>query len=274
MILAELNVRHTRRHMPTRRVALDASYLPMNGSAYGAALLSSVVAENVEGLDEEQRELLPKFMKAALDGFNVPRIGLRYRLQTDVHGLDLSRHRLLEDSGVLVVELDVHGAPAPQVIGSIMAAAAMGPTTRRKALRAIDAAIAQPGVIPEPFLVRRLLHGVPSERPPLAAAGPVGPVNGLVIPDAAKWAGIPSERRWAMEVLGLGADMTVERTDIQKRFRRLLRTAHPDHGGASAGAAERIAELTEARELLLEGLARPAPRSTDADEDEKAEQPV
>jgi hypothetical protein len=30
VILAELNIRHTRRHMPTRRVALDASYLPMN----------------------------------------------------------------------------------------------------------------------------------------------------------------------------------------------------------------------------------------------------
>ena len=54
-----------------------------------------------------------------------------------------------------------------------------------------------------------------------------------------------------MEVLGLGADMKVDRTDVQKRFRRLLRTAHPDHGGESVGAAERIAELTEARELLL-----------------------
>ncbi len=192
----------------------------------------------------------------------MPRIGLRYRLQTDVHGLDLSRHRLLEDAGVLVVELDVHGAPSPQVIGSIMAAAAMGPTTRRKALRAIDAAIAQPGVIPEPFLVRRLLHGVPSERPPMAASGPVGPINGVILPDAAKWAGVPSERRWAMEVLGLGAEMKLDRTDIQKRFRRLLRTAHPDHGGESVGAAERIAELTEARELLLEGLAKTAKRST------------
>ncbi len=270
VILAELNIRHTRRHMPTRRVALDASYLPMNGSAYGAALLSAVVAENIEGLDEEQRELLPRFLETALDGFSVPRIGLRYRLQTDVHGLDLSRHRLLEESGVLVVELDVHGAPSPQVIGSIMAAAAMGQTTRRKALRAIDAAVGQPGVIPEPFLVRRLLHGVASERPPLAAAGPVGPINGVVL-DAAKWAGIPSERRWAMEVLGLGAEMKVERTDIQKRFRRLLRTAHPDHGGESVGAAERIAELTEARELLLEGLAPAARGAADVDEDEKAE---
>jgi hypothetical protein len=255
VILAELNIRHTRRHMPTRRVALDASYLPMNGSAHGAALLMAVVAENVDGLDEEQRELLPKFLQVAADGLNVPRIGLRYRLQTDVHGLDLSRHRLVEDNGLLVVELDVHAAPAPQVIGAVMAAAAMGQTTRRKALRAIEAAIAHPGVIPEPFLVRRLLHGVPSERPPLAASGPVGPINGVIASDAARWAGIPSERRWAMEVLGIGAGISFDRVDVQKRFRRLLRNAHPDHGGASAGAAERIAELTEARELLLSGLA-------------------
>jgi hypothetical protein len=270
VILAELNIRHTRRHMPTRRVALDASYLPMNGSAYGAALLMAVVAENIDGLDDDQRDLLPKFLKSALDGFNVPRIGLRYRLQTDVHGLDLSRHRLLEDSGVLVVELDVHAAPSPQVIGAIMAAAAMGPTTRRKALRSIEAAIAQPGVIPEPFLVRRLLNGVPSERPPLAASGPVGPINGVILPDSAKWVGIPSERRWAMEVLGIKADVTLDRVDVQKRFRRLLRTAHPDHGGASAGAAERIAELTEARELLFASLPKTAPASSPVDDEADA----
>lgn len=254
MILAELNVRHTRRHMPTRRVALDASYLPMNGPAHGAALLAAVVAENIEGLDDEQQDLLPKLRFTATDGLDVPRIALRYRLQTDVHGLDRSRHRLLDESGVLVVELDVHGAAAPQVIGAVMAAAAMGQTTRRKALRAIDTAVARPGVIPEPFLVRRLLHGVPQDRPPPAASGPVGAWNGVELPDPAKWVGIPSERRWAMEVLGLGAEMKVERTDVQRRFRRLVVAAHPDHGAESAGAAERIAELTEARELLLADL--------------------
>jgi hypothetical protein len=268
VILAELNIRHTRRHMPTRRVALDASYLPMNGAAYGAALLAAVVAENVGGLDDEQAELLPRLLHVARDGLAVPRIGLRYRLQTDVHGLDLSRHRILEEGGLLVVELDVHGAPAPQVIGAVMAAAAMGMTTRRKALRAVDA---QPGVIPEPFYVRRLLHGVPSDRPPLAASGPVGPHHGVTpSPDAARWAGVPSERRWAMEVLGLGAEMKVDRDDVQRRFRRLLRTAHPDHGGESDGAAERIAELTEARQLLFADLP-PAPAAPADDEEPLAD---
>jgi hypothetical protein len=252
LILAELNIRHTRRHMPTRRVALDAGYLPMSGSAHGGALLAAVVAEFVDGLDEEQRDLLPRLLHSARDGLSVPRIALRYRLQTDVHGLDRSRHRLLGEDGHLVVELDVHGAAAPQVIGSVMAAAAMGASVRRRALRAVEAAVAQPGVIPEPLLVRRLLHGVPSERPPLAGSGPQ-PMDGVPA-DGARWAGVPAERRWAMEVLGLGAEMKVDRTGVQQRFRRLVRLAHPDHGGASVGAAERIAELTEARELLLADL--------------------
>jgi curved DNA-binding protein CbpA len=54
-----------------------------------------------------------------------------------------------------------------------------------------------------------------------------------------------------MEVLGLSADMVIVHTDVQARFRRLARLAHPDHGASPDGAAERLAELSEARELLL-----------------------
>jgi curved DNA-binding protein CbpA len=54
-----------------------------------------------------------------------------------------------------------------------------------------------------------------------------------------------------MEVLGLHAGHAIERGDVQRRFRRLVRLAHPDHGAESIGAAERMAELAEARELLL-----------------------
>jgi hypothetical protein len=38
---------------------------------------------------------------------------------------------------------------------------------------------------------------------------------------------------------------------VQRRFRELLRAAHPDHGAAHDGAAQRIADLTEARRILL-----------------------
>ena len=56
MLLAELNVRHTRRHMPTRRVALDGAYLPASGPAHGIALLGEL--EQYQQQLEELRQAL------------------------------------------------------------------------------------------------------------------------------------------------------------------------------------------------------------------------
>ena len=58
-----------------------------------------------------------------------------------------------------------------------------------------------------------------------------------------------------MEVLGLGASSELDRSDVQSRFRRLVRLAHPDHGAQDLGAAERMAELSEARTVLLDCIA-------------------
>ena len=69
--------------------------------------------------------------------------------------------------------------------------------------------------------------------------------------------------RWRCSACAPG--MAVERDDVQRRFRRLVRLAHPDHGAGSAGAAERIAELAEARELLLLGLVDLGRRATERD---------
>jgi hypothetical protein len=261
VILAELNIRHTRRHQPTRRVALGDHYLPTSGPAYGAVLLGAVVSENLSGLDDEQRDLLPRLLADAEDGLSVPRIALRHRLQTDTHGLDRSRHRIqspaVDDaaasSGMLVLELDTHGWPTPQVLGAVMAAAELPASARRPAFRAIAAAVAEPGTMPEGLFVRRLLEGVPGLRPyaPGAAARPNGDARFGPDAELAAWRGVPAERRWAMEVLGVRAGARLDREDVQRRFRRLLRVAHPDHGAADVGAAERIAELSEARELLL-----------------------
>jgi hypothetical protein len=249
VLLAELDIRHTRRHQPTRRVALGDAYLPTTGPRFGAVLLAAVVAECLSGLDEEQFDALARFVDGARDGIAVPRIALRYRLQTDTHGLDLSRHRILpadvERASVLPrLELDLHGPPASQVIGAVMAAGSLPSSGRVIAFRAIDAAIARPGWLPEGLEVLRRREGMPGVRPP--APGARG-ANGA----APAWEGIPADRRWAMEVLGLRAGMAVERDDVQRRFRRLVRLAHPDHGAGSAGAAERLAELTDARSVLL-----------------------
>ncbi len=264
MLLAELNVRHTRRHMPTRRVALDGSYLPTSGPAYGGVLLGAVLVENLGALDEDQLEMLPNLLHDAREGLRVPRIALRYRLQTDTHGLDRSRHRILgeENNGSgrqVVLELDCHGRAAPQVIGAVMAAAILPESARSIALRAIDAAL-RSGTLPEGVVIRRLSKGVPGLAPYAPGARPVVTVRGEVL-----WGGVPSERRWAMEVLGLRAGMAVESDDVQARFRRLARLAHPDHGASPDGAAERLAELAEARALLLDrehvGSAARGPRN-------------
>ncbi|MDQ1432600.1 MAG: hypothetical protein QOF40_3202 [Actinomycetota bacterium] len=250
MLLAELNIRHTRRHMPTRRVAIDHGYLPTSGAAFGGVLLGAVVAEHLSGLDEEQFDALDRLVDVARRGLTVPRIALRYRLQRDTHGLDLSRHRIVSaaverGSTRPILELDLHGPAAPQVIGALMAASQLPPSGKTVAFRFLDAAIARPGSLPEGLEVRRLAEGLPGVRPPAPGT------STHVTSGREEWQGVPSERSWAMEVLGLHAGLAIERDDVQKRFRRLVRLAHPDHGGAGVGAAERIAELTEARELLL-----------------------
>ena len=250
MLLAELNVRHTRRHMPTRRVALDGAYLPASGPAHGVALLAAVVATNLTAIEPEQHELLARLVHDARRGLAIPRIALRHRLQYDVHGLDRSRHRMLGEDGRVVVELDIHGAPTPQVLGAVMGAAALHSSGRRVALDAIRGVIEGrwAGLAEDVELrivAEAMWNGI---RPPLATPDewrPGGP------PEELLWRGVGPDQRWAMEVLGLRAARVVERDDVNRRFRRMLRDAHPDSGGASASAAARIAELTEARTILM-----------------------
>ena len=251
MLLAELIVRHTRRHMPTRRVALESAYLPTSGPAHGVALLAAVMATNLPAVDEDERYLLTRLLDDARGGLSIPRIALRHRLQRDTHGLDRSRHRLLGEDGKLVIELDAHGAQFPQVLGAVMGAAwlpASGRTVAIDALRRVAqgrwnglaAGVEVRFVAPDMWDYLR---------PPLAAEGEWEPGAPL---DEAGWVGVAGDQRWAMEVLGLRAGMEVDRDDVNRRFRRLLRDAHPDSGGAAGAAASRIAELTEARTILLD----------------------
>jgi hypothetical protein len=249
LLLAELTVRHTRRHMPTRRVALGDRVLPTGHPGYGPLLLACVAATTVDGLEEEQAEALSAFLRDARSGLSVPRRALRFRLQVDTEGLAYSRHRLLGEAGGLVAELDIHGHhPVPQILGTVMAAAALASYPRQLALRAIEAAVERPGVLPEGITARWVTHvqQAPGDfsRGPAAAAPGKGRAAEL-------WWGVPAERRWAMEVLGFAPGAPPPREEVLRRFRRLVRLAHPDHGAAHGGAAERIVELGEARRVLL-----------------------
>jgi hypothetical protein len=57
---------------------------------------------------------------------------------------------------------------------------------------------------------------------------------------------------WALAVLDLRreGDALPSRSRVQRAFRKQLRDAHPDHGG-DGDAAARIAELSQARRILL-----------------------
>ena len=249
MLLAELTVRHTRRHMPTRRVALGQWMLPTAHPGYGPLLLGCVAATTIAGLDEEQAEALGLLLREARRGLSVPRRALRFRLQLDTEGLALSRHRLLGEGQGLVVELDVHGNhPVPQILGAVMAAAAMASYPRQLCLRAIASAVERPGVLPEGISARWVTEA--PQRPFDLGSRPVAAGSGRARA-ADLWWGVPADIRWAMEVLGFAPGVPPEREEILRRFRRLVRLAHPDHGAAHGGAAERIVELGEARRVLL-----------------------
>jgi hypothetical protein len=249
MLLAELTVRHTRRHMPTRRVALGDRLLPTAHPGYGPLLLACVAATSISGLDDEQTEALGPLLRDAGRGLSVPRRALRFRLQVDTEGLAYSRHRLLGEGTGLVAELDVHGLhPVPQLLGAVMGAAAMASYPRQLCLRAIAAAIERPGVLPEGITPRWVNHVQRAAGPFSSGPAAAAPGKGRA---AEVWWGVPAEIRWAMEVLGFAPGAPPEREEILRRFRRLVRLAHPDHGAAHGGAAERIVELGEARRVLL-----------------------
>ena len=65
------------------------------------------------------------------------------------------------------------------------------------------------------------------------------------------WRTAEHDEHWALKVLGFPVQAEPSRSDIQKTFRRLVRTAHPDHGGASERAGQRITDLTQAKRILL-----------------------
>jgi len=253
--LAELDIRHTRRHMSTRRVALGDHTLPADGLGYGAVLLGGVVAQFVGGLDEEQQAALPGLLKEAGSGLRVPKRALRFRLQTDVEGLAQSRHRLLGVDGGLVLELDVHaGYPGPQVLGAVMAAATLPSYPRQRCLTAIERALARPGKLPEGVTLRLVTEARQRPNSEPRASSTNGHATRAPRPVTDRWLGVPGECRWAMEVLGFDPGPLPSRSEVQGSFRRLLRAAHPDHGGASVVAAARIDELGEARRVLLAAL--------------------
>ncbi|MEO7442037.1 MAG: hypothetical protein ABIW46_00725, partial [Acidimicrobiales bacterium] len=111
MVLAEMEIRHSRAIAPTRRVAIGELFLPTDDPpGPGGVLLAGILAGFARLLDEETREGLDRLLWAVDTGARVAQPQLRYRYQTDVQGLDRSRHRLIGVGRAMALELDDHGA--------------------------------------------------------------------------------------------------------------------------------------------------------------------
>jgi hypothetical protein len=220
--------------------------------AAGVLLVGAVVHEFWPALDDDDRVEFTEFVRSAASGVDLPRIAVRHRVQRDTHGLDRSRHRIEQDDRRVVVELDTHGAPIPQLLGAVVAVALLPPAARHRGLDAIRRVVN--GRVPYDrfgIVVRRLADGIPHEVP----WAPGATWHHGAPPEEVVWDGVDSELRWAMEVLGFRAGTDVRKDDVNRRFRRLLRDAHPDTGATDDGAAERIEELSEARDRLLDLVA-------------------
>jgi hypothetical protein len=230
MLLAELQIWHTRPVTPTRRVALGHLVLPADPPpGLGGVLLAAVVAAYLPSVSEDLWPDVNRLIDQVAVGQRVVQPRLQHRYQVDRHGLAVSVHQMIGDGDNVEFDLHSMGRPLSQVLGAVYA------------LERFDADIRRH--------IAPVLHRATRWR------GPIGPsfvadITGLRNPDLV---GIRDPRAWALDMLGfpLGTS-TFTKKDVMARFRRLLRATHPDHGGDHGEAVVVIEQLGEARRILLE----------------------
>jgi hypothetical protein len=229
VLLAELEIRHSRAIAPTRRVALGDLWLPTEPApGFGGILLAGIVAGHVNQLEDDLRDELDVLVDDLERGARISQPRLRHRFQTDVVGLDRSRHRLIGDGESMALELDDHGAVLPQVLGATYAAGKLSYRARGSVFRLLRRATRWHADNDE-RLISYLTGDEASYRPWRTA----------------------HDECWALKVLGFKPDADPSRSAVLAMFRKLVFHAHPDHGGASERAGERITELTQAKRILL-----------------------
>jgi hypothetical protein len=236
MLLAEIEIRHSRAVAPTRRVALGPFWLPTEPApGYGGILLGAIIAAHWGDVDPELRDEFLILLNDLEAGRRIAQPRLRHRFQVDVVGLDRSRHKLVGPAdkdrfGDVRFELQGNGRPVPQILGAAYAAGRLHPDAQPRVYAAMrKATMWEDGAGPQLASFLTDLNSVPPTW----------------------WRRFSTDERWALEVLGFGPDEDQPgRDEVLQRFRTLLRESHPDHGAEHEGAGQRILELTEARRIL------------------------
>ena len=235
MLLAELEVWHSRPVTPTRRVALGHLVLPVDPApGFGGLLLGAVIAAHLREVDDDLVPDIHRLIDQIARGQRVTQPRLRHRYQVDRHGLAVSVHRLEGDGDNVRFDLNPQGSPLAQVLGAVYA-------TERLDLAA-----------------RQIL--VPVLHRAMRWIGPIGPsfVADLAGSAHASLSAMADPRAWALETLGFPLGTAkITKQEITGRYRDGLRRVHPDHGGADNEASKAIADLGEARRILTASLADP-----------------
>jgi len=229
VILAEFEVFHSRPVAPTRRVAITGGHLPVEPApGFGGLLLAGIVAVYAEQLDEETRDDLDALVTKVTNGSRISQPQLRHRLQVDRVGLSRSSHLLHGDGETLRFEFATDAPPAPQVLAAVYRTGQFDMSTRRSVMTLLRSAAGWVGGSTDDLVLWLTGHDQ------------VGAYSMEYTDPLA----------WALDLFGLRPD-TVSKREVQRRFRRLLRAAHPDHGGHTIDAADAIGRITEARRILL-----------------------
>jgi hypothetical protein len=229
MLLAELEVWHSRPVTPTRRVSLGHLVLPVDPlPGFGGLLLGAVIAKHLPDVDHDLVADVHRLLDQVSRGERVVQPRLQHRYQIDRHGLAASVHRMEGEGDNVRFSLDAKGSPLVQVLGAIYAVERLDLDTRR-------------GLNP-------VLHKA------MRWQGPIGPsfIANLAGSASAALATMADPRAWALELLGFPPGTAkVSKKEVMVQFRQRLREVHPDHGGEHAGAAEEIEKIGEARKILL-----------------------
>jgi hypothetical protein len=233
MLLAELEVFHTRPAVPTRRVALGHLVLPVDPApGFGGLLLGAVVAQHIVGVHPDLHHDVMRLVTEVERGERIVQPRLRHRYQVDRHGLSHSRHQLVGAGDDIDFDFGTTGSDLAQVLGAIYAVERLDPVSRH--------AIA-------PVLQRAIRW-----------RGPIGPalVAHLAGSRSMELAALADPLAWALDVLGFpaGSERPSKR-EVTKQYRRRMRDVHPDHGGEASDASKAILDLNEARRILSDKVA-------------------
>lgn len=227
MLLAELEVFHTRPAVPTRRVALGNLVLPVDPApGFGGLLLGAVIANHIGGVDADAVPDVTRLVRQVEHGERIVQPRLRHRFQVDRHGLSHSRHQLIGHDDEIEFDFGTTGSDLAQVLGAIYAVERLAVSSRR-------------------LIGPVLLKG-------LRWRGPIGPalIAHLAGSTATELSALADPRAWALEVLGFTIDARPSSREVTKHYRSRMRAVHPDHGGEAAQASKAILDLNEARRIL------------------------